>query len=117
MQIIISGKGVDLTDAIESYVTKKINVLDKYMEGIIRADVVLGMETKHHVKGDKFFAECKLEVPGNDLFYREVGSDLYAAIDEMRTRLEGELKKRKGKVKGNLKKKKVASRNNKEYHE
>lgn len=115
MRIIITGKGVNLTDAIESYVNKKINVLDKYFEGIIRADVVLGMETKHHVKGDVFYAECKLEVPGNDVFHRETAKDLYAAIDGLRGRLDGELKKRKAKLKGNMKKRKVAGRKNKEY--
>lgn len=117
MQIIISGKGVSLTDAIEDYVNKKINALDKYLPGIIRADVVLGKETKHHAKGDIFFAECKLEVVGNDIFYRSVAGDVYAAIDAVRARLEGELKKRKGKLRGNLKKRQTTVRKNKEYQE
>lgn len=115
MQLIISGKGVSLTDAIENYVEKKINPLDKFFKGIIRADVTLGKETRHRVKGEIFYAECKLEIPGNDIFEREKAKDLYAAIDAMRDRLEGELKKRKAKLHKNDKKIRVARRSHKEY--
>lgn len=117
MQIIISGRGVSITDAIESYVTKKINPLDKFFKGIIRADVILGQETKRHVKGDLFFSECKLEIPGNDVFERELAKDIYAAIDAMRDRLEAELKKRKAKLHKNDKKIRLARRSNKEYQD
>lgn len=116
MQIIISGKGVNLTDAIESYVAKKIGGLDKFFKGIIRADITLGEDTKRHNKGNLFFAEGKLEVPGNDVFVRREAQSLYAAIDVLKDHLELELKKRKAKLKGLLKKKKRVGRENKEYH-
>lgn len=117
MQLIISGRGLSLTDAIENYVNKKIIPLDKFFKGIIRADVTVGQESKHHVKGEIFFAECKLEIPGNDVFERENAKDLYAAIDAMRDHLEAELKKRKAKLHKNDKKIRVARRSNKEYRD
>lgn len=115
MHIIITGKGVDLTDAIESYVTKKMNSLEKFFTNIIRADVLLGKETRHHNKGEIFFAEAKLEVPGTDLFCREDATSVYAALDLLRDRLERDLKKHKVKLQGNVKKKKITARKNKEY--
>lgn len=117
MQLIISGRGVSLTDAIENYVEKKINPLDKFFSGIIRADVTVGQETKHHVKGEIFFAECKLELPGPDVFERQSAKDLYSAIDTLKDRLEVELKKRKAKLHKNDKKIRTVRRSNKEYHE
>lgn len=115
MQIIISGRGVDLTDAVESYVQKKLNNLEKFLSNIIRANVALGKETRHHNKGEVFFAECRLEVPGNDLFARENAADLYTAIDFLQATLDREIKKYKVKVRGNIKKKKSIGRKNKEY--
>ncbi len=89
--------------------------MEKFFTGIIRADVVLGLETRHHQKGDIFFAECKLEIPGNDIFMKKEAGDLYGAIDELKSGLEMELKKHKDKLKGNDQKIKKARRSNKEY--
>ena len=107
MQIIISGKQVDLTDAIEGYVTKKVNGLDKFFTGIIRVDITVGETNKRHQKGNLFFAEGKLEIPGNDVFVRKEALSLYEAIDDMKDHLERELKKHKLKMRGNSKKKKI----------
>lgn len=115
MQILISGRGVNLTDPIEDYVTKKINSLDKFFKDIIRADVILGLETRHRVKGKIFFAECKLGVPGYDVFTREAGTTLYEAIDLIKAKLEKDLKKHKIKLRGNEKKNRQTRRRHKEY--
>lgn len=117
MQIIVSGKGVDLTNAVETYVNKKLEGLDKFFAGIIRADVVLGKTTNHHQKGDIFFAECKLGVPGAELFAKKEAAAVYEAVDFLRDYLEVELKKHKVKLQGNVKKEKTTARLNKEYNE
>lgn len=51
MQVIITGKGVELTDAIKDYVTKKISGLDKFYDKIIRADVVVFFGNQRTTKG------------------------------------------------------------------
>ncbi|MSU75785.1 MAG: ribosome-associated translation inhibitor RaiA [Candidatus Magasanikbacteria bacterium] len=116
MQIIISGRGLKLTDAIEDYVNKKVNGLEKFFSGIIRAEVTVGLETHHHNKGEIFYAECKLEVPGHSVFAKKTDKTLYSAVDTMRDYLEGELKKHKAKLRGNERKKQLSGRDNKEYH-
>ena len=115
MRIIITGRGVDLTDAIESYVSRKLNTLERFFSGIIQADVMLGKTTNHHHKGRIFFAECKLKVPGKDLFSRQDASSVYEALDLLRAQLERELKKRKVKLRGVEKKNKRTLRKSKEY--
>jgi len=116
MQIIISGKGVALTDAIEDYVNRKMAGLEKFLPAIIRATVVVGVETKHHLKGDIFYAECKIEIPGNDLFAKKTEDTLYKAIDKVRDYLESELKKHKAKTETKAKNDKKMARETKEYN-
>jgi len=115
MQIILTAKGIELTDTIREYTEKKISSLDKFYDQIIRAHVVIGMENHHHMKGKVFMAECKLEVPGNDLFASKTEADLYKAIDKVRDYLEGELKKHKVMMREKEKKAKRAVRESKEY--
>lgn len=115
MQIIITGKNIELTDAIKAYVEKKIGGLDKFYSGIIRAQVEVGMDSKHHLKGKVFVAECKLEVPGNDLFASKMEKTLYKAIDKVKDYLGAELKKRKAKTMEQDKKDKRLARSSKEY--
>ncbi len=115
MQVQITGKNVELTDAIKDYVGKKMLALNKfYNNKIIRADVVVGVSSDHHVKGKKFFAECKLDVPEKNLFASKQEETLYKAVDKIRDYLELELKKHKLKQRVGEKDKKI-TRKTKEY--
>lgn len=95
MQIIVNGRGMELTDAIKDYAEKKMNGLEKFYNKIIRANMNVGIESHHHQKGEIFVAECKLEVPGKDIFASKNEKTLYKAIDKVRDYLESELKKHK----------------------
>ena len=44
MQLIITGKNVEVTDWLRSYVEKKIGKLDRYLPGIGEARVELAVE-------------------------------------------------------------------------
>ena len=115
MQITTAGKQLELTAAMEQYFEKKLSNLEKFFDRIQKAVVTLGMETRHHQKGEIFYAECKMDVPGADLFGKKTGKDIYSAIDFLRDELEAELKKYKQKLRGNEKKSKTIARGNKEY--
>ena len=115
MQTQITGKGIELTSAIKDYASKKVVALNKfYNNKIIRADIVVGVESDHHMKGKKFFAECKLDVPGKNLFASKQEETLYKAIDKIRDYLELELNKHKSKQRVSEKDKKIF-RAQKEY--
>ncbi len=115
MQIQTTGKGMDLTEAIKEYASKKADSLNKfYNNRVIRAEMILGINSRHHTKGNMFFAECKLQVPGKDLFASKQADTLYKAIDMIRDYLESELKKHKLKQRVTEKEKKQR-RQAKEY--
>ena len=115
MQVNITGKGIELTEAIKSYVEEKIGSLEKFYDQIIRANVIVGVESHHHNKGNIFITECKLEVPGNDVFASKNEKTLYKAIDKVRDYLEAELLKHKTKTREKDKKDKRKVREVKEY--
>ncbi len=116
MQITISTKNFELTSEIEEYVDKKINTVAKFYSQIIRTHVTLGKETSHHLKGEIYFAEAKMEVPGNDIFAKKQGSSMLEAVDLLKDYLELELKKHKAKLEKNIKKAQTTGRAKKEYH-
>ena len=115
MNIIVSGRGIELTDAIKDYIDKKIGGLDKFYDRIQKAEVKVGKETDHHLKGEIFVAECKLDVPGVDLFASKNEKNLYKAIDKVSDYLEGEIKKHKILEREKIKKDKRKVREGKEY--
>jgi len=115
MQVTITGKSIELTEAIKDYAEKKIDSLDKFYDNILRAEVVVGLETRHHLKGKNFVCECKLVVPGKDLFATKEEANLYKAIDKVRDYLESELKKYKVKEREKEKKLKRQARDSKGY--
>ena len=81
----------------------------------MRAHVNVGVENHHHLKGKIFVCECKLEVPGKDLFAGKNEKTLYKAIDKVRDYLESELKKHKTTRREKDKKDKRSVRDQKEY--
>ena len=106
---------MELTEAIKDYVDKKIGSLDKFYDKILKADVKVGKESDHHLKGEVFICECKLDVPGVDLYASKNEKNLYKAIDKVRDYLEGELKKHKILQREKIKKDKREVRAGKEY--
>ena len=114
MQVLLTSKNFELTDAIKDYVNKKFNALDKFFNKIIRANVIISKDA-HHNKGDVYFCECKLEIPGNDLFVSKDEQDMYKAIDKVQDHLCEELKKRKEKIEEKIMKARRGKRDLKEY--
>lgn len=115
MEIQITGRGIDLTEAIKDYASKKAESLNKfYNNRITRAEIIVGVNSLHHRKGDMFNAEFKLDVPGKNLFAAKQEENLYKAIDKVRDYLESELKKYKLKQRVQSKDKKMG-RADKEY--
>ena len=115
MQINITGKNIDLTESLKDYVDKKLTSLEKFFDQILNAHVVIGKESHHHLKGDVFVCECKLNLTGDDLFISKTEQDLYKAIDKVHDHLAEELKKHKITLREKDKKDKREVRDSKEY--
>jgi len=107
MKLILSTHNVTLTKAIEDHVVKQLEKLDHFDQRTIDARVTL--EHDHtRAPGKQFSCAIRLGVRGPDLFAEHSESDLYAAIDKVKKKIEQQIRKRHGKRKA--RKHKVAAR-------
>ncbi len=104
MVINIHAVGIELTPAIRQYVEEKMNSLEKYGQDILQMDVDLGMESKHHHKGDVFTCSTKVEVPGDLIKIEKSTETLYKAIDKVRDHLRETLAQRADKMRDKMRK-------------
>jgi len=92
MHIQITAKNIDLTDAIRSYVNKKIGKVKKYFDQVIEVHVVLEVQKNLHT------AEVLVNAKGVFLKGLEKSEDLYASIDLAVDKIERQLIKYKEKI-------------------
>lgn len=86
MNINIKGTNIELTEAIQSYVDKRLQSLEKFLGGdpAIQCDVEVKKTTQHHKHGDIFRAEIHIVGSNKNIYVAAEESDLYAAIDRVR---------------------------------
>ena len=95
MLIHAKGKNIEVTDALKSYIDKKLQKLEKYFHDIKEANVVLSVQRGMHI------VEVQLEGDGILLRGEERrGTDMYGSIDQVVEKLETRVKKYKGKLYG-----------------
>ncbi len=92
MQLTITGHHVEVTDALRSYVTDKMDHLKRLEEYVKSINVILTVENLDHK------AEAKISVKGDELFADSVAESMYAAIDTLADKLERQLVKHKEKL-------------------
>lgn len=94
MKLNIRGDKLEITDAIRDYVEDKLGRLDKYFkDNDINANVLL------KVKGNRQIIEVTVPTDKYILRSEEEHNDLYAAIDLVVDKLEGQIRKNKTKLK------------------
>ena len=94
MKLNIRGDKLEITDAIRDYVEDKLGRLDKYFkDSDINANVLL------KVKGNRQIIEVTVPTDKYILRSDEEHNDLYAAIDLVVDKLEGQIRKNKTKLK------------------
>lgn len=95
MQIEISGRNVEVTQALRAYVTEKLERVQRHFDNLIGARVVLRIEKVEH------YAEATVSVGGRtrDIHADAVAEDMYAAIDKLTDKLDRQVRRHKGKVK------------------
>lgn len=91
MNVIITGRNVDLTPALKKYAESKLNKFTKYLSTITEAVVTMDVhKRRHHV-------EVILKAGKQQITAESVTEELYASIDEVVGKLENQIKKMKGK--------------------
>ena len=89
MQVHISGHHVEVTEALQSYVSTKLEKLQRHFDQIGNVQVTLSIEKERQK------AEGSLNIKGAQLHADAEHDDLYEAIDLMNDKMDRQLIKNK----------------------
>jgi putative sigma-54 modulation protein len=92
MNIIVTGRHLEVTPALKTYAEKKIQRFDRYLSNITEAVVTLIVEKYRHK------VEVLLKVNGVLIQAEGITGDVYSSIDEVAEKLERQIKKYKEKL-------------------
>ncbi len=94
MQFTITGKHIDITDAIREHAREKTSKLPKYYDSIDQVEVIIDCSQG----GGNVAVEVIARAQHSKVFVgTESGQDAYQCIDMAVHKLEGQLRKIKGK--------------------
>ena len=97
MNLTISGHHLEVTPALRSYVTSKLDRITRHFDQVVDVKVLVSIENQKE-KERRQRAECNIHVKGNDMFAESAHSDLYAAVDELMDKLDRQVVRHKDKV-------------------
>lgn len=97
MRVIIKATNIKLTESLRSFIIQKFEELEKFLEDILvtKVYVEVGKPSYHHHKGDVFYAEAQIPLPGKGVRSTAEREDLRMAIVEVKDELQRLLKKYK----------------------
>ena len=91
MQVIISGHHLEITDALKAHTEDKFSKLARHFDKVTDVHVILSVEKLVQK------AEATLHFAGTKFFAEDHQEDMYAAIDELVTKLDRQILKHKEK--------------------
>lgn len=97
MNLILSGRGVDLDERLREYATEKLARVEKFFDRIIKMEIELRHERNPRVR-DPDRVEVVVKTPGETLRVHGEGTDHFAAIDMAADRLERRVKRFKNRL-------------------
>lgn len=92
MQISLTGRHVDITPSLRSYVHNKFEKLERHFDNMTNVHVILAVEKERRI------AEATVNVNRGSLFADAQNEDMYAAIDSLVDKLDRQVKKHKEKL-------------------
>ena len=92
MNVLVRGRNVAVTNSLKEYVVKRVGKLDKFLDGVEDATVVLVVEKDSH--------KVEVTIPVNGMILRgeEATGDMYTSIDLVVEKLEKQIGKYKGRL-------------------
>lgn len=91
MNIAITGKNIELSEALRAYVEEKVSALGKQCDEITQIDVELD-RNMHHKTGEVFHVRMNISVPHELLHGEDTGATVYSAIDTCRDHMSEQLR-------------------------
>lgn len=100
MKITIKATGLELTPPIKEFIEDKIGSVQKFLQrfdenNAVLANVEIGRPSTHHHKGEVYFAEVNINVPGNIIRAKAEDADIRVAINKAKDILKREVDKYK----------------------
>jgi ribosome hibernation promoting factor len=92
MQISVTGRHLDVTEALKTYVQTKLEKLERHIDHVTDVHVILSIEKVEHK------AEATVQISGAKLFAEDHQEDMYAAIDGLVDKLNRQIIKHKEKM-------------------
>ncbi|MDK2919024.1 MAG: putative sigma-54 modulation protein [Candidatus Petromonas sp.] len=92
MRVIVSGKNMEVTDALKDAVTGKLERFSKYFKDDIEAQATLSVEKHRQI------VEVTIPLNGTILRAEEENDDMYSAIDRAIDKLHKQMEKHKTKL-------------------
>ncbi|MCB1626738.1 MAG: ribosome-associated translation inhibitor RaiA [Xanthomonadales bacterium] len=89
MNIVLTGRQIDVTEPLKAYVHSKFERLARHFDEVIDTQVTLEVDKLEHR------ADANLHVRGRHLHAHAEGVDMYAAIDLLADKLDRQLLKHK----------------------
>ncbi|KGG81214.1 hypothetical protein Y919_01520 [Caloranaerobacter azorensis H53214] len=89
MKIIVSGKNMEVTNALRDIVEKKMEKLDKYFHKDVEAHVTMNVEKNRQI------IEVTIPFEGGIIRAEEANGDMYTSIDKVIDVLERQIRKHK----------------------
>ncbi len=96
MQTVVTFKKIDPSDALKSYVEKKVSRFDKMLDSPAGANVVLSVEKIRHI------AEITLTCDRLKIHAKEQSESMYSSIDALMDKVRAQIQKNKEKVRRHM---------------
>lgn len=90
MNISITFRQMDPSDAIKQYATDKVAKLQRFLKQPMTAKLTVSIDRRKHV------VEARISSGGEHLEAHEVSDDMYASIDQVMDKLERQIRGSKG---------------------
>ena len=97
MNLSINGHHLEVTPALRTYVTTKLDRIARHFDQVVDVRVLLTVDNQTE-KALRQKAECTIRIKGKDIFAESSHSDLYAAVDELVDKLDRQVAKHKEKL-------------------
>jgi putative sigma-54 modulation protein len=94
LDVTVSSRNIELTDALRAAAEEKIGRLDRFLDGMERAEVHF-FEEKNPRIADKDVCEVTMEGHGHHVRAKVAAPDAFAAVDAAANKLEHQLHKLK----------------------
>lgn len=99
MQVTVSSRHADVSDALRAAATEKIGRLERFLDGITHAEVHFDQHRNPRI-ADREICEVTLEGQGHVVRCKVAAADSFAAVDVAVDKLEHQLSRLKSKLRG-----------------